>query len=125
MEVAHAPGAVVAVRTPEEFDALLAAAAAGRSLLVVDFHAQWCRKCKYLLPRLRKLATAHPAVYFATVDVNAVARLPREYAIEKMPTFILFRDQKPVREYIGGAEPPVVASALAALVQEYASAEAQ
>jgi thioredoxin 1 len=121
MEVSAAPGTVITVKSPEQFDSILAASDASDSLLVVDFHAEWCRKCKYLLPRFRKLSAAHPGVYFATVDVNAVARLPREFSIEKMPTFILFRNKKPVHEFIGGAEPPAVASTLAALVEEHSS----
>lgn len=115
------PGQVISVATPDQFDELTAQAKENGALIVADFMAKWCRKCKYLLPRMRKLADKHPDVYFCTVDVNAVARLPRQFNITKMPTFIFLREGAPIRTYIGGASPQEVANHLDSLVEKHAS----
>lgn len=114
-------GRVVDIERPEDFDALLEESAAANSLLIADFHAAWCRKCKYLLPRLRKLANEHPDVYFATVDVNKVARLPREFDIQKMPTFIFFSGGEQVEKLIGAAEAGAVVSSLRSTLEKHIS----
>lgn len=115
------PGQVISVATPDQFDQLTAQAAEQGALIVADFMAKWCRKCKYLLPRMRKLADKHSHVFFCTVDVNAVARLPRQFEITKMPTFIFLRDGAPIYTYIGGASPQEVANQLDSLVDKHAS----
>lgn len=106
-----APGIVHVVETPEQFDALVAAAGPN-GLLVADFLAKWCRKCMYLKARLPKLASEHPQVYFCTVDVNQVARLPRQYSIAKMPTFVFLRGGQVSESYVGAEDAQVVARKL-------------
>lgn len=113
------PGHVIEITTPEQFDLVCEQASHSKALMVVDFMAKWCRKCKYLLPRMRKLADKHPDVCFCTVDVNAVARLPRQFSIAKMPTFIFIRDGAPVHTFIGGASAQQAAAQLDALVDKH------
>lgn len=114
-------GQLVDVRTPEQFDDILAT----HSLVCVDFMALWCRKCKYLLPRMRKLAVAHPSVLFCTVDVNSVAKLPKRFEIAKMPTFILLRNGEIVQTLIGGASPEKVAQQLGDIVKKYVASSSE
>lgn len=83
--------------------------------------ASWCRKCLYLLPRLRKLGLQFPNVYLCSVDVNKVARLPKQFEITKMPTFIFFRGDRQVGTLIGGASPQNVATQLQSAVEKYAA----
>lgn len=115
-------GCVLAIETPEEFDSLLELTRTSNTLLIADFQAAWCRKCKYLLPRLRRMAVEHSNVYFATIDVNKVARLPREYQIQKMPTFLLFSGGQEVDRLIGAAEAGAVVTELQATVDKFLSA---
>ncbi len=89
-------------------------------VIVADFMAKWCRKCVYLKARLPKLASAHPNTYFAIIDVNSVARLPREYGITKMPTFVFIQDGQTLESYIGAQEAPVVSQQLRAKVAQHA-----
>lgn len=112
------PGVVHTVATPEQFDSLLAAAGPD-GLVVADFMAKWCRKCVYLKARLPKLALAHPQVYFAIIDVNNVARLPREYSITKMPTFVFIRNGQVLESYVGAEEAPDVKRLLRERVEKY------
>ena len=103
------PGTAHTITTPEEFDRILEVSAQNNTLLVADFMASWCRKCKYLLPRFKKIAASRETVYFCTVDVNKVHRLPKQYSITNMPTFLFFKDGKEVHRVIGGATPQKVA----------------
>lgn len=114
-------GQLVDVRTPEQFDDLVAT----HPLVCVDFMALWCRKCKYLLPRMRKLAVAHPSVLFCTVDVNSVAKLPKRFEIAKMPTFVLLRNGEVVQTFIGGSSPEKVALQLEDIVKKYVTSSSE
>lgn len=113
-------GIVHDIRTPEEFDRLQEECNRRDALLVADFMAKWCRKCKYLLPRFRKLAANHTHVYFCTIDVNGVARLPRQFSIAKMPTFIFIKQDETIETLVGGATPETVAGQLQAIVERLA-----
>lgn len=113
-------GVVHDIRTPEEFDRLQEECNRRDALLVADFMAKWCRKCKYLLPRFRKMAANHSHVYFCTIDVNAVARLPRQFSIAKMPTFIFIKQDETIETLVGGAAPETVAGQLQAIVERLA-----
>lgn len=112
------PGIVHEIRTPDEFDHLQEECNHNNVLLVADFMAKWCRKCKYLLPRFRKIAASNPNARFCTVDVNAVARLPRQFSIAKMPTFIFLKDGEVIHTLVGGAAPETVAAQLLELVNK-------
>lgn len=111
------PGIVYDIRTPEEFDRLQEECNNRDVLLVADFMAKWCRKCKYLLPRFRKLAAKHTNAMFCTIDVNGVARLPRQFSIAKMPTFIFLKQGEAIETLIGGSSPESVASQLQSTVE--------
>lgn len=115
------PGLVHTVTTPEEFDRLLEVATAENALLVADFMASWCRKCLYLLPRLKKLASEYDRVYYCKIDVNKVRRLPKQFAIQKMPTFVFLRGGETVATIVGGAAPPKVAETLRAAIEKRAN----
>jgi thioredoxin-like negative regulator of GroEL len=88
------------------------------------FRTERCRKCKFLLPRLRKLAIQYPNVTVCTVDVNSVSRLPREYGITAMPSFVLFADGARVDDVSGGAEAGVVFQRLRDAIETRADAPA-
>lgn len=70
---------------------------------------------------MRKLALRHCNVYFCTVDVNAVERLPRQFCITKMPTFVFLKQGETVHSFIGGSGAQQVAEQLDTLVDKFAS----
>lgn len=115
------PGLVHGIQTPEQFDRLAEVAAREGRLLVVDFMAAWCRKCMYLLPQLRKIARGREDVYFCSVDVNKVRRLPKEFAIEKMPTFVFLRGDDRVDTLVAGMAPDKASRALRERVDKLAA----
>lgn len=112
---------LITIRSPEQFDILAAHAHTNGTLICLDFMAMWCRKCKYLVPRIRKLAALYPATIFCIVDVNAVRRLPKQFNITKMPTFVFLQHGKVQHTLIGGAAPQQVAKQLDSLIYKFNS----
>eukprot|EP00793_Prasinoderma_coloniale_P005180 PRCOL_00000941-RA len=98
-------------------DELAAAAADGP--VVVDWEAKWCRKCKYLRPKLVKLANTMPALRFVSVDVNAAPfSAVQEAGVSKMPTIQVWRNGKKVGEVVGSDQAPVVLEKVNAMIHE-------
>ncbi|XP_057853168.1 thioredoxin-like 3-1, chloroplastic [Cryptomeria japonica] len=89
-----------AISAPDQFDQLLAQP----QPFVVDWMANWCRKCIYLKPKLEKLAAEfYPTIKFYYVDVNDVPQaLVKRGGISKMPTIQMWKNGEMQAEVIGG-----------------------
>jgi len=63
--------------------------------VLVDFYADWCPPCKVLSPKLDRLAQEYVGkVKFVKIDVDGAAELSRRFAIEAIPTVIIFVEGK-------------------------------
>jgi thioredoxin 1 len=60
-----------------------------RSIVLVDFHAEWCGPCKLLEPTIEKIADETPATV-AKVDIDACQEIAAEHSIRSVPTLLLF-----------------------------------
>jgi len=70
--------------------------------VLVDFWAAWCAPCRSLMPLLAKLAEDYGGKFFlAKVDTEAERELASQYGIRSLPTVKLFRNGKPVDEFMG------------------------
>ena len=70
--------------------------------VLVDFWATWCGPCKMVAPVLEEIATEHAEkLTIAKVDVDANPGIARDYQIMSIPTLILFKDGKPVKQIVG------------------------
>lgn len=70
--------------------------------VLVDFWATWCGPCKMVAPVLEEIATEHAdKLTIAKVDVDANPGISRDYQIMSIPTLILFKDGKPVKQIVG------------------------
>lgn len=74
-----------------DFDTLLNNRASG--LVVVDFHATWCRPCHAIAPVFDKLSQSYRHVAFAKVDVDAQPAISRRYEVSAMPTFLFIKNK--------------------------------
>ncbi|KAK7910336.1 hypothetical protein WMY93_015020 [Mugilogobius chulae] len=83
----------------EEFKAELAAA--GNTLVVVDFTAQWCGPCKAMAPKFEKIAEENKDVIFWKVDVDDAPDVSEFCEIKCMPTFHFYKNEKKVDEFSG------------------------
>lgn len=91
------------VSSEEELDAILEESEAEGKGVVIDWMAQWCRKCIYLKPKIEKLAEDFTDIRWCVVDVNAVpSSLVKRAHVTKMPTIQLWRHKKWQAEVIGG-----------------------
>ncbi len=84
--------------TESNFDEL----SAGSKPLFVDFWADWCGPCKTMDPVVERLAKKYSdRVAFGSVDVDEEMNLSSRYQVVSIPTFMLFRDGKPMDAVIG------------------------
>ncbi|MEV6556944.1 MULTISPECIES: thioredoxin [unclassified Nocardia] len=70
--------------------------------VLVDFWATWCGPCKMVAPVLEEIAGTHAdKLTVAKVDVDANPGTARDYKILSLPTMMLFRGGKPVKQIVG------------------------
>ncbi|WP_425385621.1 thioredoxin family protein [Streptomyces marokkonensis] len=88
---------------PEVTDADFAAEVIGAELpVLVEFTADWCPPCRQMAPVLSALA-AQEAGRLKVVQLNVDANpgTTNAYKVLSMPTFMVFRDGRPVRSMVG------------------------
>lgn len=91
-------GKVIEVDNPVVFKALTSSGP-----VVVDFFATWCGPCKAVAPVVGKLSESYANVKFLQVDVDKVGSVAQELQVRAMPTFVLFKDGKPLdKRVVGG-----------------------
>ena len=66
--------------------------------VLVDFYAEWCGPCKMLTPVLERLGESFEIV---KVDVDKHFDLAKEYGIMSVPTLIIFKNGKVIKQMIG------------------------
>jgi thioredoxin 1 len=70
--------------------------------VVVDFWAPWCGPSKIMLPILEELETEYAGkVAFTKMNCDENLDVPGQYGIMSLPTFVIFKDGKPVKTMIG------------------------
>ena len=70
--------------------------------VVVDFFAEWCGPCKAMAPALDAVATELKGkVKIAKLDVDQNPAVTQKYAIQAMPTMMIFKGGKKVAERVG------------------------
>lgn len=70
--------------------------------VLVDFWAAWCGPCKAIAPVVDELAGEYKdKVTFAKVDVDKNAKIATRYGIHSIPTLLIFKGGKPVKQLVG------------------------
>ena len=73
----------------------------GKTVLV-DFWAAWCGPCKMVAPVLDEIAGENKGkLTIAKLDIDANPATARDYQVMSIPTMILFKDGKPVKQIVG------------------------
>ncbi|HUW71867.1 MAG TPA: thioredoxin [Candidatus Humimicrobiaceae bacterium] len=77
--------------------------------VLVDFWAQWCTPCLVLGPTLEKIAREYSEkLTLVKVNLDTAPQVSQKYGIERIPTVILFKDEKPVSGFIGLRPEPII-----------------
>lgn len=70
--------------------------------VLVDFWADWCAPCRALMPILAKLAEEYQGRFLlAKLDTEGERALAAQFGIRSLPTVQLFRDGRPVDQFMG------------------------
>lgn len=70
--------------------------------VLVDFWADWCAPCRSLMPILARLAEAYGGRFIlAKVNTEEEQALAAQLGIRNLPTVQLFRDGRPVDQFMG------------------------
>ena len=70
--------------------------------VLVDFWASWCPPCQVIGPILEELATEYSGkLNFAKLNVDKVPMIPPRYGIHSIPTLLIFKGGKPLKQIVG------------------------
>ncbi|OAY58471.1 thioredoxin Y2, chloroplastic isoform X2 [Manihot esculenta] len=70
--------------------------------VLVDFYATWCGPCQLMAPILDQVsATLKDTIQVVKIDTEKYPSIADKYRIEALPTFIIFKDGKPLERFEG------------------------
>lgn len=81
----------------KEFDVFI-----GKNLVLIDFSADWCMPCLMMAPVMEELSGKFKGkIKFGKINVDENQELARKFKILSIPNFILFKNGKPIDQFIG------------------------
>lgn len=88
-------------------------AAVKQGTVLVDFWAPWCGPCLMQTPVLEEVASQVAGrATIAKVNVTEEPELASRFGIQSIPTLILFKDGKKVRQFVGFQSGPSLIAAI-------------
>lgn len=100
-------------RPIEVDDASFEAFVRGHDNAVVDCWAPWCGPCRIVGPIVDQLAQEMSGrVVFGKLNVDVSPRVAQTFAVQSIPTLLVFRQQRLVDRIVGAAPKPQLAMTL-------------
>jgi len=85
--------------------------------VLVDFWAPWCAPCKMIEPVLEELADEYASkVKICRVNTDEHREAAIEYAINAIPTLILFNNGQVAKKWVGLVSKKVIIAEIAQLI---------
>ena len=73
----------------------------GDNHVLVDFWASWCAPCHMMTPVLEQVAEKYANLNVKKLNVDENPKFASKFNIRSIPTLILFKEGKPISQYIG------------------------
>jgi len=77
-----------------------------KNLTLVDFWAEWCGPCKSMHPIFESMSKKIPNVKFGRVNVDNNQNISMKYAVQSIPTFIMFKSGQIIDKMMGAVGAP-------------------
>ena len=88
---------VYVINSAKEFDEFVES---GKNVLV-DFYADWCGPCKMQAPIVEAIAEENSDVVVAKLNVDDVDDVAERFNIVSIPTLLIFKGGKLVKNFVG------------------------
>ena len=72
--------------------------------VLLDFYADWCGPCRMVGPIVEEIANEHPEYVVGKINVDEEPALAQEFGVMSIPTLVVMKDGKVVRQ-VAGARP--------------------
>lgn len=88
-------------------------------LVLVDFFAEWCMPCLMMAPVVDEIAeTFKGKLKVGKVNIDDNQELAQKYGISSIPNFIIFKDGKKAKQFVGGMSEENFAEKIKEIINE-------
>jgi len=72
---------------------------------LIDFYADWCMPCVMMGPVVDDMAERFEGkINFGKVNIEDEQKLAEKYNVSSIPNFVVFKDGKVIKQFIGGMD---------------------
>lgn len=72
-------------------------------ITLIDFYTDWCMPCVMMGPIVQEMSDKFEGkIKFGKVNIEDNQMLAHKYNVSSIPNFIIFKDGKPVSQFVGG-----------------------
>jgi thioredoxin 1 len=82
--------------TDQSFDEVISS----NTLVLIDFWAEWCGPCRKVSPILEEISS-ETGLLVGKLNVDENLEKSSQYAVQSIPTMVLFKDGNPVHTIVG------------------------